>query len=112
MLALLQEFNVYPWSIRKLKIAETDQIMAFERGNLWFFFNFNPTRSFTNYGIEVMPGKYELLLNTDEKRFGGFDRLHPRQSYFTTPEQDGNILKHELKLYLPSRSALVLTKVD
>ena len=112
MLALLRNFNIFPWSIRRLKISEKDQIIAFERGNLWIIFNFNATESFTDYGIEVMPGKYDLLLNTDEKRFGGFDRLQSPQSYFTTPEQDGNILKHELKLYLPSRTALILTKVD
>ena len=112
MLALLCKFNIFPWSIRRLKISEQDQIIAFERGNLWMIFNFNATESFTDYGIEVLPGKYELMLNTDEKRFGGFDRLQSPQSYFTTPEQDGNILKHELKLYLPSRTALILTKAD
>ena len=112
MLQLLKEFDIWQYTVRKLKLDNSDKIIAFERGNLWLFFNFHSRQSYTDYGIEVMPGKYRLLMNSDEERFAGYNRLDPVQEYFTVPETDGNILKHDLKLYLPCRSALVLTKVD
>ena len=112
MIHLLKEFDIWQYTVRKLKLDNSDKIIAFERGNLWFFFNFHFNNSYTDYGIEAMPGKYRLLLTSDEERFGGHDRINPQQEYFTMPELDGNILKHELKLYLPCRSALVLSKLD
>ncbi|MBO5721752.1 MAG: alpha amylase C-terminal domain-containing protein [Lentisphaeria bacterium] len=112
MLALLKEHTIWQYDIRKLKVSNTDKVIAFERGNLWLFFNFNARKSYPDYGVEVMPGKYRLLFDSDSERFGGFNRVESGQYYFTIPEQEGNILKHEVKLYLPSRTALVLTKVD
>ena len=112
MLALLKEFDIWQYTIRKLKLDNSDKIIAFERGNLWCFFNFHPDKSYTNYGIEVMPGKYRLLFSSDEARFGGNDLVLPDQEYFTLPELDKNYLKHELKLYLPSRTVLLLTRLD
>ena len=109
---LLTEYNIWECAVRKLKVDNIDKVIAFERGNLWIFFNFNNSKSFTDYGIEVMPGKYQLLLDSDSSKFGGENRLQQQQEYFTIPETDNNILKHELKLYLPSHSALILTKVD
>ena len=112
MLEVLRQFDVWQWTVRKLKLDDYDKVMAFERGNLWIFFNFHWQNSYSDYGVEVMPGKYQLLLDSDEKRFGGQDRLQKDQCYFTAPVLDGNIQKHQIKLYLPCRTALVLTKVD
>ena len=112
MLQILKEYEIWKFNIRKLKICNQDKIMAFERGNLWIFFNFHSHQSYTNYGVEVLPGKYQLLLNSDKSSFGGFNRLAPEQCYLTVPEQKNNILKHEIKLYLPSRTALIIAKID
>ena len=112
MLQLFKEFDIWQYNVRKLKIDNSDKIIAFERGNLWLFFNFHSQNSYPDYGIEVMPGKYRLLMNSDEERFAGCSRLAPLQEYFTAPETDGCCLKHILKLYLPCRSALLLTKED
>ena len=112
MLQLFKEFDIWQYNVRKLKIDNYDKIIFFERGNLWLFFNFHSQNSYTDYGIEVIPGKYRLLMNSDEERFAGYSRLPPGQEYFTTPETAGNCLKHILKLYLPCRSVSVLTRVD
>ncbi len=58
----------------------------FERAGLLFIFNFHPTQSFADYrvGIEE-PGEYHVVLSSDEKRFGGFDRIDLNGKYFTTP---------------------------
>ena len=89
-----------------------DQILAFERGKLLFVFNFNPVRSFTDYGFLVPEGSYRTVLNTDATAFGGNGFCDDSVEHFTMPDElyraDG---KGWLKLYVPARSAQVLRKV-
>ena len=86
-----------------------DQVFAFQRGGLLFFFNFSPTRSYTDYGFMVKAGTYQYLLNTDDVKFGGKgfndDSLKHLTIYDRDLAKDG---KGWLKLYLPARSACVL----
>ena len=86
-----------------------DQVFAFQRGELLFFFNFSPTRSYTDYGFMVKAGTYQYLLNTDDVKFGGKgfndDSLKHLTIYDRDLAKDG---KGWLKLYLPARSACVL----
>ena len=88
-----------------------DKVLAFHRGLFLFVFNFNPTQSFTDYGIPLGAGKYKVVLNTDSGRFGGNDLVDEQISYYTLPSA-GITSQHYLKLYLPARTALVLKKVD
>lgn len=86
-----------------------DQVLAFRRKNLVFVFNFHPYNSYTDYGILTEAGKYEMVLNSDDTRFGGFGFVDSSQDHFTVPEVPGRgDGKEWLKLYLPSRSAFVL----
>ncbi len=85
-----------------------DKILSFGRGDFVFVFNFHPTESFTDYGIEAAPGDYDLVLDTDEARFGGHSRIDPGQRYFTGARPPDN--SEQLLLYIPSRSALVLRR--
>jgi 1,4-alpha-glucan branching enzyme len=64
---------------------ETDKVIAYERAGLLFVFNFHPTGSYTDYrvGVEV-PGKYAVVLTSDEKRFGGFANVALGGEYLTT----------------------------
>jgi 1,4-alpha-glucan branching enzyme len=100
-------FEAYP---QLLKADEDHKILAFERNGLLFIFNFHPAFSPSGYPLEVLPGEYHLILDSDAPEFGGFARLEPGQIYFTAPETVGNSLCHRLSLYLPSRSAIVLKK--
>jgi 1,4-alpha-glucan branching enzyme len=88
-----------------------DKVLAFHRGLFLVVFNFNPTQSFTDYGIPLGPGKYKIVLNTDSGRFGGNDLVDEDISYYTLPS-GGITSQHFLKLYLPARTALVLKKID
>jgi 1,4-alpha-glucan branching enzyme len=91
---------------------ETDQVLAFRRGKLLFVFNFNPTRSFTGYGIKTVPGKFKIILDSDDIIFGGFGRLDHSIIYFT--RSLGKLAtgsENLLNLYLPSRTALVFEKL-
>lgn len=46
----------------------------------------NATQSFTDYRVGVdVPGEYKVVLSSDEKKFGGHDRIALDGKYFTTP---------------------------
>lgn len=65
---------------------EVDKVVVYERAGLLFVFNFHPTNSFTDYRVGVdEPGCYEIVLTSDEKKFGGFNNVKPGGEYFTTP---------------------------
>lgn len=65
---------------------EVDKVIVYERAGLLFVFNFHPTSSFTDYRVGVEePGKYRIVLSSDEKQYGGFDNITLDASFFTTP---------------------------
>ncbi len=87
-----------------------DHVLAFGRGDFLFVFNFNPARSFTDYGIPSGPGKYRILLNTDNPAYGGKGHVNENLTYFSKSNPKHSTTPY-LMLYLPSRSALVLKKI-
>ncbi|MEX1300124.1 MAG: alpha amylase C-terminal domain-containing protein [Desulfotignum sp.] len=89
---------------------EDQKILAFARNDLFFVFNFHPSRSFFNYRMDAPEGAYRLILDTDQALFGGHDRVVKDQVFFTAPEGDAGSVRHRLSLYLPSRAALMLEK--
>ncbi len=108
----LKSFNI-PGDVRAdlCHLHEDNKIIAFFRGGLLFIFNFHGSLSYTDYLIPVPPGRYGMVLDTDEKTFGGQDRLARGQVHFTTPSiLPGEIDKHLLSLYLPTRTAVVLLR--
>ena len=104
-----RKFNLTP--VQEIWHNDGDQILAFERGDILFVFNFSPTRSFADYGFLVKKGEYHVVLNTDAKAFGGNGLADDSVTHFTNfdplYEADG---KEWLKLYVPARSAVVLKK--
>ena len=88
-----------------------DQVLAYQRGDLLFVFNFSYNRSYTGYGFMVRQGAYNVLLNTDDTAFGGHGLNDDSVRHFTNYDpllaRDN---KGWLKLYLPARSAIVLTR--
>ncbi len=95
---------------RRLLLHDGDKIIAFERGGLFFFFNFHNSKSYTDYCIETPPGEYEIVMTTDDEAFGGHNRIDLKQRFKTQPTKEGNILKNYVSLYLPARTALVLRR--
>ncbi|MCQ2068447.1 MAG: alpha amylase C-terminal domain-containing protein [Bacteroidaceae bacterium] len=89
-----------------------DQVLAFGRGDLVFVFNFNPTRSFSDYGFLVPRGSYKTVLDSDSIEYGGYGRVDDKLEHFTLVDSlYKKVRKEWLKLYLPARSAIVLKKV-
>ncbi|MCH7410884.1 alpha-amylase family glycosyl hydrolase [Belliella sp. DSM 111904] len=81
------------------------KILAYERARLIFVFNFHPFESLFGYEIPVRKkSSYQIILHSDEEKFGGFSRLDKSLKYST--DDNGT-----LKLYLPSRVGMVLKEI-
>ena len=90
---------------------DSDQVLAFMRGDLVFVFNFNPTTSFTDYGFLVPTGAYNVVLNSDAGEFGGNNLADDSVTHLTNYDPLYVAERKEwLKLYIPARSAVVLRK--
>lgn len=102
MLRLAKKYRIFDQSMADLVMVHNeDHVLAFTRNNLLFVFNFHPTKSFVDYPIHVPHGvDYEVQLSTDDLPFGGQGRTG--HVPYPTPG-------HVLRLYLPSRSAMVLS---
>ena len=86
---------------------ESDGVIAYKRGGLLYVVNINPTVSFTDYGISAEKGQWEVVLNTDAKIYDGHGRMPDNLSLESELCEDGNC---RIKLYLPSKTALVLKR--
>ena len=105
------ERNFIRTAIQEIWHNDGDQVLAYMRGDLLFVFNFSPTRSFTDYGFLVPVGSYNIVLDTDNKAFGGNGFNDDTLTHFTNYDPlYVNEHKEWLKLYLPARTALVLKK--
>ena len=95
--------------VEKLWDKDDDQILAFKRRDLVFVFNFNPTKSFTDYGFLAPIGEYEHVLDSDDPEYGGYGNIDGSINHFT--QHDPLYAPHGLgwlKLYIPARSVQVL----
>nr|QYS25850.1 starch branching enzyme [Fritillaria thunbergii] len=91
---------------------EKDKTIIFERGNLVFVFNFHWANSFFDYKVGCLkPGKYKVVLDSDDKLFGGFGRIDHTVDYFSTKKKhDGRACS--FSVYAPSRTAVVYALVE
>ena len=103
MIHLVRKENILQATPREICKNEADKVLVISRNNCIFALNFNPTSSFSDYGIQVPDGKYKIILDSDAAPFGGFSRNDDSCMHYA---QNG-----QLKLYLPSRSALILKKL-
>ncbi|KAI8905871.1 glycoside hydrolase superfamily [Gorgonomyces haynaldii] len=86
---------------------EGDKMIVAERGDLLFIFNFHPTKSFVDYRIGTCwPTKHFIVLDSDQKQYGGHSRVDPKCTYF--PGEGWNNRPHSIQVYIPCRSVLVL----
>jgi 1,4-alpha-glucan branching enzyme len=90
---------------KQLHMDATNKVIAFERNNLVFIFNFSTANSIFGYKFYVpQKGSYKIILNSDRSEFGGFDRIDDSIHYHTDDNQ-------QLSIYLTNRTALVLQKM-
>ena len=106
MLGIFNAPGFYDARVQHLKVDDAAKIIAFERNDYYFIFNFHPHRSVSDYPLEVRPYAFETVLDSDAVEFGGFGLRTPGQKYFAIQQSSGTFIK----LYLPCRSALVLKR--
>ena len=101
MLKMTQKSNLLEsQGLTLLHEHNEDHVLVFQRGQTVLAFNFHPEKSFTDYSVAAPAGDYQMVLDTDDPRFGGHGRLKPQQIHVAG--------ENGLSLYLPARSALVL----
>jgi 1,4-alpha-glucan branching enzyme len=112
MIRLVRENNLLQIpEVQWIHDNKDDKVLVYKRGNFLFVFNFNPVQSFPDYGLAMEPSKFKIVLNTDESRFGGQNRIDDHISYYSIPS-GGITSQHYLRLYLPARTAMILQKQD
>ncbi|MBC7627352.1 alpha amylase C-terminal domain-containing protein [Ferruginibacter sp.] len=88
----------------QLHMDSSNNVIVFERGNLIFIFNFSPGNSIFGYQFRAPEkGLYKIILNSDKKEFGGFERVEDSINYPT--DENKNV-----SIYLTNRTALVMKK--
>ena len=89
-------------------IHQDDKVIIYTKENLAFAFNFHPSTSFDNYFIRVEEeGKYRVVLSTDDRDFGGHNRVSKEYVYEAKMTPGGWI---GFTCYLPTRCAIVFKK--
>ena len=107
MVAFARETSLLSNRDRQLLVHNADKVMAFEKGIGTFVFNFDPSRSYEGYFVPTAsPGGFSVTFSTDDFCFGGQGRIY-HQTYVASKQSDGRI---GIRLYLPSRTAIVLKK--
>ena len=89
---------------------DIDKIIAFEKGDLLFVFNFHPSTSLEHYRIGTCwESPHIIIFDTDEMAFGGHDRLTAGHSkLFPTIKEEWCNRLYYVQLYIPARTAMVL----
>ena len=95
-------------NIHHLTVRQSDHMVSFMHGDFLFVINFSPDKSHSDYAVPAEAGSYKLILSSDDKNFGGQERIDHNSRFFTSPA-DNN---HNLKVYLPARTGIILQKVD
>lgn len=95
-------------NVHHLTVRQYDHTASFMHGDFLFVINFSPDKSHSDYAVPAEAGSYKLALSSDDKNFGGQKRIDHNSRFFTSPA-DNN---HNLKVYLPARTGIILEKVD
>ena len=93
-----------------LWIDNEKKLILFARGGRLYAFNLHPTQSIPSVFISCRvtgAGDYKAVFSTDEKRFGGQDRISEGYIYHADNTEFG----FGIKIYLPCRTAAVLERV-
>ena len=107
MIELVKDFSVLSSPPAQLLNMDVEnQVVICERKGLIFIFNFSPTESIADYSFFVpRSGNYQVVLCSDDARFGGFDRINTDMLYPTTQDENGTVL---LRFYVTNRTCVVL----
>jgi 1,4-alpha-glucan branching enzyme len=93
---------------QQLNMDESNKIIAFERNNLIFLFNFHPVNSIPGYQFRVpKAGAYRIIFNSDDAVYGGHGRIDQSMQYLTVNIEG----MQYLKIYATNRTCLVFERI-
>ena len=93
---------------KQLHLHNTDKTLVYKKGSAYFAFNFHPVNSYDGFFVPVeVEGEYKVILASDNYNFGGHGRIANDYVYKAEKQPDGRI---GFKIYIPSRTAIVLKK--
>lgn len=104
MLDFCKASGLHKYSPEPLSIDDENHVMVFRRGKAIVAINFHPTRSYDAYWIPTKKrGQYVPCLSSDERAFGGWDRIATDITYEAKGEKAAWAGFH---VYLPARTAV------
>ena len=108
MVSTAKKCRVISGKDKQLALSNDQKTMAYKKGGAVFAFNFHPVNSYEGFFLPLEEeGDYQVILTTDDAAFGGHDRVSTSYIYRTEKNAEG---KTGIRIYLPSRCAVVLKK--
>ncbi len=107
MVSIAKKNRVIGGKNRQLWLDNQAKTLMYQKGSGIFAFNFHPENSYEGCFVPVPEeGEYSVVMSTDDFCFGGQGRVY-HQTYETF-EENG---VPGIRLYLPSRTAVILEKI-
>lgn len=76
------------------------KLLIFKRNNLYFIYNFHPTRSYEGLAIPIEEkGNFKVVFSSDDSKFGGMDRIS-KDYIYESSEIFGSDFDYDLKFIL------------
>ncbi len=109
MVNLAREHDIFSDFAKCLFIDANCQVLNYCRGDVVFALNFSPSNSYEDYYVTVpCEGNYQVIMSSDEGRFGGFDRIALDYIYKAEKQPDG---AYKIRMYLPLRCGACIVRV-
>ncbi len=107
MVAMAKKQKTLQGRDMQLKLDNWDKVLVYKKGGALLAFNFHVNQSYNGLFIPVpQSGNYQVIMSTDDWCYGGEGRI-AHMTYTAEKNQDG---QWGIRLYLPSRTAVVLKK--
>ncbi|MBP3304769.1 MAG: alpha amylase C-terminal domain-containing protein [Oscillospiraceae bacterium] len=108
MVAMAKKQKVLQGQDKQLWLHNRDKVLVYKKGGALFAFNFHCNRSYEGYFVPVSEeGQYQVIMSTDDYCYGGCGNI-AHQTYTAAKQADGTV---GFRVYLPSRTAVVLKRV-
>ncbi|WP_311370479.1 alpha-amylase family glycosyl hydrolase [Anaerococcus hydrogenalis] len=111
MLDQIKEDDQLGNDIFRLWLDNDRKVIAYRNKDIVYIFNFHPRNSYDSFQVPIHDkGKFKVILDTDDEEFGGLGRISKDIIYesknLENTDYDG------IEIYIPSRTALALKKVE
>ena len=111
MLKQIKENKQLGNDIFRLWLDNDRKVIAYRNADIVYIFNFHPQNSYDSFQVPIHDkGKFKVILDTDDKEFGGLSRIS--KDYVYESKNLENTDYDGIEIYIPSRTALALKKVE